>query len=99
MEALITTTGEEVTMANPRDIRFRKKGGVVTIRIKVGKEWLDRSGGWHTIEEATAPAIELRDKLQAEYATAHPELAAKEAEVGPAEPPAPEGGEVPAAAR
>ena len=70
-------------MADPRDIRFRKKGGVVTIRIKVGNEWVDRSGGWYTIKEATAPAIELRDKLQAEYAAAHPELAAKEAEVGP----------------
>jgi len=52
-------------MANPRDIRFRKQGKVVTVRIKVGGQWLDRSGGWRTIEEATGPAIEMRDKLQA----------------------------------
>jgi hypothetical protein len=62
----------EVVMANPRDIRFRKKGKVVTVRIKVGGQWLDRSGGWRTIEEATGPAIEMRDKLQAGYAAAHP---------------------------
>ncbi len=60
-------------MADVKDIRFRKKGRVVTVRIKVGGQWIDRSGGWHTIEEAKGPAIALRDKLQAEYAKAHPE--------------------------
>jgi hypothetical protein len=67
------STIEEVAMSNPKDIRFRKKGHVVTVRIKVGGQWLDRSGGWRTVEEATAPAIALRNQLQAEYATAHPE--------------------------
>jgi hypothetical protein len=73
---------KEAAVADLRDIRFRKKGKVVTIRIKVGVEWLDRSGGWRTIEEATAPAIALRDQLQAEYAKAHPELAAKALALG-----------------
>src|ERR1039458_7617707 len=75
-----TSANEEATVANVKDIRFRKKGGVVTVRIKVGNQWVDRSGGWRTIAEATAPAIALRDKLQDDYAAAHPELAAKEAE-------------------
>jgi hypothetical protein len=44
-------------MSNLKDIRFRKKGDLVTVRIKVGKAWVDRSGGWHTIAEASAPAI------------------------------------------
>ena len=60
-------------MANPMDVRVRKKGHVVTVRIKVGGQWLDRSGGWRTGEEATAPTIALRDQLQADYAKAHPE--------------------------
>jgi len=62
----------EAAVADLRDIRFRKKGKVVTLRIKVGGKWLDRSGGWRTVEEATGPAIKLRDELQANYAAAHP---------------------------
>lgn len=62
----------EVIMSNPKDITFRKQGGLVTVKIKVGPKWVDRSGGWHTKAEAIAPAIELRDKLQAEYAAANP---------------------------
>ena len=73
-------------MANPRDIRFRKQGRVVTVRIKVGGQWLDRSGGWRTIEEATGPAIEMRDKLQADYAAAHPAPAPEPAGYAPPPP-------------
>ena len=62
----------EAAVADLRDIRFRKKGKVVTLRIKVGGKWLDRSGGWRTVEEATGPAIKLRDELQATYAAVHP---------------------------
>jgi hypothetical protein len=75
METMTPTTGE-VAVGNPKDIRFRKQGDLVTVRIKVGNQWIDRSGGWRTIAEATGPAIELRDRLQAEYASAHPAPAA-----------------------
>ena len=65
-----TTAG--VSMRNLKDIRFCKKGDLVVVRIKVGKAWLDRSGGWRTIAEATEPAMKLRDELQAEHLRNNP---------------------------
>jgi hypothetical protein len=62
----------EAVVSNPKDIIFRKQGGLVTVKIKVGPKWVDRSGGWHTKAEAMAPAIALRDELQAKYAEANP---------------------------
>jgi hypothetical protein len=66
------TKQKHKTMSELKDIRFRKKGALVTVRIKVGADWVDRSGGWRTIAEATAPAIQLRDKLRGEYEATHP---------------------------
>ena len=62
-------------MSSLKDIRFCKKGDLVVVRIKVGKSWLDRSGGWRTIAEATEPAMKLRDELQAEHLRDNPTLA------------------------
>jgi hypothetical protein len=67
-------------VSNPKDIRFRKMGKSLYARIKVGGKWDYHPMGRKTLEEALPDAIALRDKLKADYAQAHPELAAKEAE-------------------
>lgn len=75
------TKQKDKTMSELKNIRFRKKGALVTVRIKVGANWVDRSGGWRTIAEATAPAIQLRDKLQGEYDANHPTASPEDGEV------------------
>ena len=74
-------------MTDPRDITLRFRNGLWEARIMVGGKLLDRSGGWHTREEARVGAIEKRDKLKADYAREHPELAnATEPAKDPAKP-------------
>ena len=68
-------------MSDPGDkITFRHQGSLVTAKIwigndEVGYERVDRSGGWHNMDEAKDGAIRLWRELQAEFDKAHPATA------------------------